>query len=100
MRKLLLSLFSVIGMSLGGQTLNMPTLPSAAVTYPLSTKADTVPHSMHGAGLIDEMILTYIPSTLGAGIPLFRSNESMSNWKNIATKTYPNGLVQMHLAKA
>ena len=55
---------------------------------------------LHGAGLIDEMILTYIPTTLGAGIPLFRSNESMSNWKNIATKTYPNGLVQMHLAKA
>ena len=48
MRKLLLSLFSVIGMSLGGQTLNMPTLPSAAVTYPLSTKADTVPHSSQG----------------------------------------------------
>ena len=48
MRKLLLSLFSVIGMSLGGQTLNMPTLPSAAVTYPLSIKADTVPHSSQG----------------------------------------------------
>lgn len=55
---------------------------------------------LHYAGLIDEMILTYIPTTLGAGIPLFRSNESMSNWKNIATKTYPNGLVQMHLSKA
>jgi dihydrofolate reductase len=55
---------------------------------------------LHQAGLIDEMILTYIPTTLGAGIPLFRSNESMSNWKNIATKTYPNGLVQIHLAKA
>ena len=55
---------------------------------------------LHHAGLIDEMILTYIPTTLGAGVPLFRSNESMSNWKNIATKTYPNGLVQMHLAKA
>jgi dihydrofolate reductase len=55
---------------------------------------------LHDAGLIDEMILTYIPTTLGAGIPLFRSNESMFNWKNIATKTYPNGLVQMHLAKA
>ncbi|MDA0741106.1 MAG: dihydrofolate reductase family protein [Bacteroidetes bacterium] len=55
---------------------------------------------LHRAGLIDEMILTYIPTTLGAGIPLFRSNESMANWKNIATKTYPNGLVQMHLAKA
>ena len=55
---------------------------------------------LHDAGLIDEMILTYIPTTLGAGIPLFRTNESMFNWKNIATKTYPNGLVQMHLAKA
>ena len=48
MRKLLLSLFSVIGMSLGGQTLNMPTLPSAGVTYNLSIKADTVPHSSQG----------------------------------------------------
>ncbi|MDG1902960.1 MAG: hypothetical protein P8I37_01225, partial [Schleiferiaceae bacterium] len=48
MRKLLLSLFSLIGMSLGGQTLTMPTLPSAGVTYPLSIKADTVPHSSQG----------------------------------------------------
>ena len=55
---------------------------------------------LHRAGLIDEMILTYIPTTLGAGIPLFRSNESTANWKNISTRTYPNGLVQIHLVKA
>ena len=55
---------------------------------------------LHHEGLIDEMILTYIPTTLGEGIPLFRANTSMANWKNTATKTYTNGLVQIHLVKA
>jgi len=52
---------------------------------------------LHEEGLIDELILTYIPITLGAGIPLFRANEGSHAWKNVGTRSYPNGLVQMTL---
>lgn len=55
---------------------------------------------LHGLDLIDEMILTYIPTTLGKGIPLFRENEQVLEWSNVQTKTYPNGLVQIHLVRS
>jgi len=54
----------------------------------------------HSAELIDEMILTIIPTTLGKGIPLFRGNEGKSNWTTKNVTSYPNGLIQVHLAKA
>ena len=54
---------------------------------------------VHEAGLIDEMILTYLPITLGAGIPLFRSNNATQDWKNIGSRSFPNGLVQITLAR-
>ena len=54
----------------------------------------------HSAELIDEMILTIIPTTLGKGIPLFRDNEGKSNWTTKNVTSYPNGLIQVHLAKA
>lgn len=53
---------------------------------------------LHEDGLIDELILTYIPITLGSGIPLFRENNGGNSWKNISTRSYPNGLVQMTLS--
>ena len=53
---------------------------------------------LHEEGLIDELILTYIPITLGEGVPLFRANSSTYAWKNTATRSYPNGLVQMTLS--
>lgn len=54
----------------------------------------------HEANLIDELILTYIPTMLGNGIPLFRENEGKSEWKTEGVRSYPNGLVQLHLIKS
>ena len=48
MKILLLTLISASSYVCFSQTLNMPTLPSAGVTYPLSIKADTVSHSSQG----------------------------------------------------
>jgi dihydrofolate reductase len=53
---------------------------------------------LHEEGLIDELILTYVPVTLGEGIPLFRANATSHTWKNSGTRSYPNGLVQMSLS--
>lgn len=52
---------------------------------------------IHESKLIDRMILTYLPITLGAGVPLFRENQSSIEWKNIGTKTFANGLIQITL---
>ena len=54
----------------------------------------------HEADLIDELILTYIPAMLGNGIPLFRENEGQSEWKTESVRSYPNGLVQLHLVRS
>ena len=54
----------------------------------------------HEADLIDELILTYIPTMLGNGIPLFRENDAKSEWKTEGVRSYPNGLVQLHLVKS
>lgn len=55
--------------------------------------------NLHESGLIDELYLTYIPVTLGKGVPLFRANNGHFEWKTEGVRTYPNGLVQMHLSK-
>ena len=52
---------------------------------------------IHESKLIDRMILTYLPITLGAGIPLFRENKSSIEWRNIGTQTFANGLIQITL---
>ena len=54
---------------------------------------------IHQSGLIDRMILTYLPLTLGTGIPLFRENEGRQEWKNTGTRTFANGLVQITLER-
>lgn len=49
MKKLLLFLFfTVSGNMLFAQTLTMPTIPSSGFTYPVTIKADTVPHPSQG----------------------------------------------------
>jgi len=48
MKKFLLFIFSVAGSMLFGQTLTMPSIPSSGVTYPVTIKADTVPHPSQG----------------------------------------------------
>lgn len=54
---------------------------------------------LHQSGLIDRMILTYLPITLGKGIPMFRENDQQTHWKNSGTRTFANGLVQITLDK-
>ena len=55
---------------------------------------------VHEAGLIDEMILTYLPITLGSGIPLFRSNNTETTVHNPSActegrwPTQPDGRAQ------
>ena len=48
MKKTLLILFSLVGIFAQAQTLSMPTIPSAGVTYPVTIKSDTVPHPTQG----------------------------------------------------
>ncbi|MBK5720181.1 dihydrofolate reductase [Dysgonomonas sp. Marseille-P4677] len=43
--------------------------------------------------LIDEMIITYIPTLLGDGIPLFPKSKKESNWKLINNQSYNNGVL-------
>ncbi len=48
-------------------------------------------------GLIDEMILSIIPVTLGSGIPLFKGQTAdLSSFTLRSTTSYHSGLVQMH----
>ena len=49
------------------------------------------------ARLIDEIILTYIPIVLGAGIPLFAAGAQETRLNVSSSKTYPNGFVQVRL---
>ena len=48
MKKTLLILFSLAGIFAQAQTLSIPTIPSAGVTYPVTIKSDTVPHPTQG----------------------------------------------------
>lgn len=49
--------------------------------------------------LIDEYIITFIPTLLGEGISLFSGKNYENNLKLLGVKNYSNGLVQMHYSK-
>lgn len=50
--------------------------------------------------LIDEYIISIIPTLLGSGIPLFVASEKPRiDLQLIDTKTFPSGLVQLHYKK-
>ena len=49
---------------------------------------------MLNAGLVDEMILTIFPLTLGEGIPLFAPGATRSLFKTVSCQTYKTGLIQ------
>jgi dihydrofolate reductase len=51
------------------------------------------------AGLIDEMILTIIPTILGKGIPLFGQQAIERKFKHSDTKTFSTGYVQIKYTK-
>jgi dihydrofolate reductase len=50
------------------------------------------------AGLIDEMILSYIPIVLGGGIPLFAHGSGEASFKLRNSTSWSNGVVQVTLA--
>ena len=50
-------------------------------------------------GLIDELILTYIPITLGDGIRILHGNEMDQRYKLTNIIVYENGFVQMYLTQ-
>jgi dihydrofolate reductase len=45
--------------------------------------------------LLDEMVITMVPKILGKGIPLFQGIQDIQNPELIATKPYPDGVVQL-----
>jgi dihydrofolate reductase len=51
------------------------------------------------AGLIDEMIITYVPIVLGAGIPLFAPGAAKASFATVSSKTYESGLVQWTMTR-
>lgn len=47
-------------------------------------------------GLLDKMILTIIPKTLGNGIPLFPSDINLeTNWKLVSAQSFDTGVVNL-----
>jgi len=55
--------------------------------------------SFAAKGLIDEMILTVFPILLGEGIPLFLPFQKESSFKLKESKSYTNGIIQLHYQK-
>lgn len=47
------------------------------------------------ANLIDRLILTKMPVALGSGIPLFNDQTWKASFKNVSTKIYGKGVLQM-----
>lgn len=50
-------------------------------------------------GLLDELIISILPITLGTGIPLFQKTSTEFCWQLSTSKTYSNGLAQLHYKK-
>lgn len=49
--------------------------------------------------LIDEFIITIIPTLVGGGISLFKAGRPPQNLKLVGTRSYPSGVVQVHYAR-
>ena len=45
--------------------------------------------------LVDDMTISFVPVTLGAGRPLFGGRAHKTAWTQAAVRTYPKGLVQV-----
>lgn len=50
--------------------------------------------------LIDDMTISTVPRTIGAGRPLFGGNPCTTAWELISTNSYPNGLVQVRYERS
>lgn len=51
------------------------------------------------SGLLNEYILSVMPIVLGSGIPLLTSSDQRRSLQLLTSKTYPNGVVQLHYAQ-
>ncbi|MFK7945943.1 MAG: dihydrofolate reductase family protein [Saprospiraceae bacterium] len=51
------------------------------------------------ADLIDEMIISYIPTVLGEGIPLFSSNAQLKSFRLLKSETYNTGVISLTYVK-
>jgi dihydrofolate reductase len=51
------------------------------------------------ADLVDSVVLTLVPVTLGAGIPLFAGTAGPRRWTRTATRALPHGMVQLTLVR-
>ncbi len=47
------------------------------------------------ARLVDELVLSIHPVTLGDGIPLFPQDSDITQWRLVAADAFPSGLVQL-----
>ncbi len=56
--------------------------------------------SFHDAGLISEWIISIMPVTLGAGIPLLSGSVRIERLELAGSKTYPDGVVQLRYTRA
>lgn len=50
--------------------------------------------------VVDDMTISTVPVTIGAGIPLFGGAPCTTAWNLAASRSYPNGLVQAHYERA
>ena len=50
--------------------------------------------------LVDDMILSTVPVTIGEGIPLFGGAACTTRWKLAESRSYPKGLVQARYERA
>lgn len=51
-----------------------------------------------GAGLVDELTLSMVPTILGRGRPLFGPELPGSEWELLGSRSFPSGLVQSRYA--
>jgi dihydrofolate reductase len=56
-------------------------------------------HQFLEHNLIDEFIITIMPTLLGEGIPLFQGKDTEKQLKLLKTKSYKSGVMQLHYRK-
>ncbi len=55
--------------------------------------------AFHNESLIDEYIISIIPSVIGKGIPLFRQSVTENNLELVRSQSYETGIVNLHYKK-
>lgn len=52
------------------------------------------------AGLVDELVLSWVPVVLGQGVRLFGEGLPLSRWQLVHSRPFPSGMVQASYRKA